>query len=75
MIFLCIRGALIITLWVASCAFWVWLLAPATRGQYGTAEYREWKQDYVTTMFGGLGLVICLIFLAAIAFHYWNRWS
>ncbi len=73
MIWLCIRGAAILLLSLVSVVFWIWALAPAQRGRYGTPEYFQWEQDTFLCMFGGFGLVITLTFLGALIAYYWSR--
>lgn len=73
MIMLCIRGALIFVLSGASLGFWIWALVPFPRGKYGSAEYLQSQGDSFTAVVGGLGLLACLGFIAALAYNYWPR--
>ncbi len=73
MLLLCVRGMAIICLSVGSVVFWVWLLAPAQQGKFGSDEYHQWKSDTATAMFGGFGLTFTCLFLGAVLFSYWKR--
>jgi hypothetical protein len=71
MLLLCIRGAFALVLGVVSFAFWFWLLAPGYGGaKYGSTEYWQKRSDFETFAFGGLGLLLCLVFVVIVVHSY-----